>query len=158
MGTNIVLVVYLYSAASSSLMSRLSYAVVATLAFGVGLTTAVSTARATGPTVQLDNATFVGATVGSVSRFLGIPFAQPPWVPSAFEVITHRHVAIRNQNWGLAISLTGANGAIYGNSERDGIWSCMPTTENYSSCHQRFGSNFHRLHRERSLECHYTLE
>ncbi|ETW82195.1 Esterase/Lipase [Heterobasidion irregulare TC 32-1] len=59
-------------------MSRLSYAVVATLAFGVGLTTAVSTARATGPTVQLDNATFVGATVGSVSRFLGIPFAQPP--------------------------------------------------------------------------------
>ncbi|KAF8993495.1 carotenoid ester lipase precursor [Cyathus striatus] len=30
------------------------------------------------PTVALDSATFTGATSGSVSKFLGIPFAQPP--------------------------------------------------------------------------------
>jgi acetylcholinesterase len=30
------------------------------------------------PTVTLDNGTFTGTTSGSVSRFLGIPFAQPP--------------------------------------------------------------------------------
>ncbi|KAI0060995.1 carotenoid ester lipase precursor [Artomyces pyxidatus] len=30
------------------------------------------------PTVQLDHATFTGFTTGNVSRFLGIPYAQPP--------------------------------------------------------------------------------
>jgi hypothetical protein len=30
------------------------------------------------PTVTLDDGTFTGATSGSVSQFLGIPFAQPP--------------------------------------------------------------------------------
>ena len=30
------------------------------------------------PTVTLDNGTFTGTTLGSVSQFLGIPFAQPP--------------------------------------------------------------------------------
>ena len=30
------------------------------------------------PTVTLDNGTFMGTTSGSVSQFLGIPFAQPP--------------------------------------------------------------------------------
>lgn len=33
------------------------------------------------PTVQLDNATFIGLSSGQVSSFLGIPFAQPPCVP-----------------------------------------------------------------------------
>ncbi|KAK0460036.1 carotenoid ester lipase precursor [Desarmillaria tabescens] len=32
----------------------------------------------TGPTVTLDSATFTGTTSGVVSKFLGIPFAQPP--------------------------------------------------------------------------------
>ncbi|KAF9007463.1 carotenoid ester lipase precursor [Cyathus striatus] len=32
----------------------------------------------TGPTVTLDNATFTGLASGTVSQFLGIPFAQPP--------------------------------------------------------------------------------
>lgn len=31
-----------------------------------------------GPTVKLDSATVTGTTFGSVSKFLGIPFAQPP--------------------------------------------------------------------------------
>lgn len=30
------------------------------------------------PTVTLDSGTFAGTTSGSVSQFLGIPFAQPP--------------------------------------------------------------------------------
>ncbi|KDQ62130.1 hypothetical protein JAAARDRAFT_203342 [Jaapia argillacea MUCL 33604] len=39
---------------------------------------AAPTSRATGPTVTLDNATFIGVSAGTVSKFLGIPFAQPP--------------------------------------------------------------------------------
>lgn len=35
-----------------------------------------------GPTVTLDNGTFTGLVSGPVSQFLGIPFAQPPWVIS----------------------------------------------------------------------------
>jgi len=34
------------------------------------------------PTVILDNATFTGLNSGSVVQFLGIPFAQPPYVAS----------------------------------------------------------------------------
>jgi len=30
------------------------------------------------PTVQLDSATVTGTSIGGVSKFLGIPFAQPP--------------------------------------------------------------------------------
>ncbi|KAK0222165.1 carotenoid ester lipase precursor [Armillaria fumosa] len=41
------------------------------------VTSAVISSRA-GPTVTLDSATFTGTTSGSVSKFLGIPFAQPP--------------------------------------------------------------------------------
>ena len=32
------------------------------------------------PEIQVDAATFVGASYGSVDGFLGIPFAKPPWV------------------------------------------------------------------------------
>ena len=32
------------------------------------------------PTVTLDNGTFTGTASGNVSRFLGVPYAQPPWV------------------------------------------------------------------------------
>jgi len=32
-----------------------------------------------GPTVKLGDATFVGANLGTAQRFLGIPFAQPPY-------------------------------------------------------------------------------
>ncbi|TFY81774.1 hypothetical protein EWM64_g2237 [Hericium alpestre] len=39
---------------------------------------AAPTSRAAIPTVELDNATFVGQASGSVNKFLGIPFAQPP--------------------------------------------------------------------------------
>ncbi|KAL0960577.1 hypothetical protein HGRIS_005611 [Hohenbuehelia grisea] len=35
-------------------------------------------ARAAVPTVKLDAATVTGVSSGSVSKFLGIPFAQPP--------------------------------------------------------------------------------
>ncbi|THH21429.1 hypothetical protein EW146_g170 [Bondarzewia mesenterica] len=59
-------------------MSRILSAAVALLACQLGLTVAMPTARATSPTVRLDNGTFVGTTSGSVSKFLGIPFAQPP--------------------------------------------------------------------------------
>ena len=31
------------------------------------------------PTVELDNATVFGTTDGTVTQFLGIPFAQPPY-------------------------------------------------------------------------------
>ncbi|KAK0185686.1 carotenoid ester lipase precursor [Armillaria mellea] len=41
------------------------------------VTSAVISSRA-GPTVTLDSATFTGTTSGTVSKFLGIPFAQPP--------------------------------------------------------------------------------
>lgn len=32
------------------------------------------------PTVTLDSATVTGITSGSTNQFLGIPFAQPPYV------------------------------------------------------------------------------
>ena len=32
------------------------------------------------PTVELDNGTFVGVRKGAINRFLGIPFAEPPYV------------------------------------------------------------------------------
>lgn len=32
------------------------------------------------PTVTLDNATVTGAASGSINSFLGIPYAQPPYV------------------------------------------------------------------------------
>jgi len=35
-------------------------------------------------TVILDNATFTGLDSGSVVEFLGIPFAQPPYVQRRF--------------------------------------------------------------------------
>ncbi|PBK95732.1 carotenoid ester lipase precursor [Armillaria gallica] len=41
------------------------------------VTSAVISSRAA-PTVTLDSATFTGTTSGAVSKFLGIPFAQPP--------------------------------------------------------------------------------
>lgn len=34
--------------------------------------------RQLGPTVQLDNAIFVGLNSGPVNQFLGVPFARPP--------------------------------------------------------------------------------
>lgn len=34
--------------------------------------------RDLGPTVQLDDATFVGVPGVGISKWLGIPFAQPP--------------------------------------------------------------------------------
>ena len=34
------------------------------------------------PTVQLDRATVIGSTNGSVTSYMGIPFAEPPYVPS----------------------------------------------------------------------------
>ncbi len=42
------------------------------------LATRIICLEATVPTVALDNGTFTGITSGSVSQFLGIPFAQPP--------------------------------------------------------------------------------
>ncbi|ETW78802.1 Esterase/lipase/thioesterase [Heterobasidion irregulare TC 32-1] len=59
-------------------MSRFLRTAAVLLALEAGLTVAAPTARATGPTVKLDNGTFVGTTSGSVSKFLGIPFAQSP--------------------------------------------------------------------------------
>ena len=63
---------------SGPTMSRFLRAAAVLLALEAGLTVAAPTARATGPTVKLDNGTFVGTTSGSVSKFLGIPFAQSP--------------------------------------------------------------------------------
>lgn len=39
-------------------------------------------ASAIGSTVKLDNGTFTGISAAGVSQFLGIPFAQPPYVGS----------------------------------------------------------------------------
>ncbi len=44
------------------------------------LTGAITADGSTAPTVQLDTATVVGTQSGSVDSFLGIPFAQPPYV------------------------------------------------------------------------------
>ncbi len=46
----------------------------------LSLTGAVTTDGPIAPTVQLDAATVVGTRNGSVDSFLGIPFAQPPYV------------------------------------------------------------------------------
>ncbi|KAA1472212.1 carotenoid ester lipase precursor [Dentipellis sp. KUC8613] len=53
-------------------------AALAALLLVVGPADALPTTRASGPTVQLDNGTFIGQASGKVNKFLGIPFAQPP--------------------------------------------------------------------------------
>ena len=50
-------------------MNRRAFLILAT--YFIGLAVAL-------PTVTLDHGTFTGTTSGSVSRFFGIPFAQPP--------------------------------------------------------------------------------
>ena len=41
---------------------------------------AAATTHAPGPIVTLDTGTFIGATADGVNKFLGIRFAQPPFV------------------------------------------------------------------------------
>ena len=41
-------------------------------------TAAAAIRRADGPVINLDYATFEGASAGGVEKFLGIPYAQPP--------------------------------------------------------------------------------
>ncbi|EGN97919.1 hypothetical protein SERLA73DRAFT_109200 [Serpula lacrymans var. lacrymans S7.3] len=48
------------------------------LAVHLGVTAAGPLSKRAAPTVTLDSATVTGSTSGSVSQFLGIPFAQPP--------------------------------------------------------------------------------
>jgi hypothetical protein len=53
----------------------------------VGLCAVISILLATpvnggGPTVQLDNGTFIGTASNGTNQFLGIPYAQPPSVMS----------------------------------------------------------------------------
>lgn len=48
------------------------------LALQFSIVAATPLSRGLLPTVNLDNATFTGVTLGRVSSFLGIPFAQPP--------------------------------------------------------------------------------
>ena len=49
--------------------------------FVVGAAVAVQTVMyvAPGPSVQLDDGTFIGTSDGVVDRFLGIPFGKPPY-------------------------------------------------------------------------------
>ena len=55
---------------------RLSLHIIPTLLSGyVALVAAISKA---GPSVTLDNGTFVGTLDGTANKFLGIPFAKPP--------------------------------------------------------------------------------
>ncbi|KAI0060458.1 carotenoid ester lipase precursor [Artomyces pyxidatus] len=49
-----------------------------TLLLGGRCVGASPSARGFAPTVKLDNGTFTGVASGSVNKFLGIPFAQPP--------------------------------------------------------------------------------
>lgn len=46
----------------------------------IGAALAVPMAKRASPSVQLDDGTFVGTSDGVVDRFLGIPFAKPPYV------------------------------------------------------------------------------
>jgi len=48
------------------------------LFLGLALVGSVVAAPLAAPTVQLDSATVTGVNDGGVSKYLGIPFAQPP--------------------------------------------------------------------------------
>ena len=45
---------------------------------GAPLLLANTSSSASGPTVTLDQATVLGTTNGSVTSYIGIPYAQPP--------------------------------------------------------------------------------
>ncbi len=48
------------------------------------VSSAVLNGTPAGPSVTVDNATVLGTTNGSVTSYIGIPYAQPPCVASPF--------------------------------------------------------------------------
>jgi hypothetical protein len=44
------------------------------------VTSAATTSGPTVPTITLDKGVFTGASVGSTKQYLGIPYAEPPYV------------------------------------------------------------------------------
>ena len=67
---------HLFSVAVMALLRGLLVAI----CFATATVLAVPSIRATGPIVTLDAGTFIGTTASGVDMFLGIPFAQPPFV------------------------------------------------------------------------------
>jgi hypothetical protein len=78
------------------------------------------------PTVMLDSATVTGISSGSVKQFLGIPFAQPPYVP----LIDQHHCFTLTEMQDRKPSLPGPamSTAIYHQFLCHRIRSRMPTT------------------------------
>ncbi len=68
------------------------------------------------PTVTLDNATVVGYTNNSVTSFMGIPFAEPPYVLSPILRVPLAHIwncsSLGNLRLRLPKPITSYNGTI----------------------------------------------
>ena len=54
----------------------------------LNLVQAVPASKRASPAIVLDDGTFTGTTTGTVDKFLGIPFAQPPLVILSFHPVT----------------------------------------------------------------------
>lgn len=61
----------------AALLSLLSLCL-SPLLFSTTSVEAIPTSKRANPTIQLDEGTFTGTTTGTIDKFLGIPFAQPP--------------------------------------------------------------------------------
>ena len=61
---------------------------------------AVPAKHATHPIVTLDEGTFIGKTANGTNMFLGIPFAQPPYVVGFGSALYHHWLTVRTDRIG----------------------------------------------------------
>lgn len=86
------------------------------------------------PTIKLDNGTFTGTTdaLTGTNRFLGIPFAQPPWAICDYwenGIVYALYIFQRRE---FTISTPTILASVWRDFFRCFLWTGMPTTE-----HQR---------------------
>lgn len=80
------------------------------------------------PTVQLDNATFIGTSDGTVDKFLGMPYVKPPYVspPTIYvDTLANRRTWDISQHWRSTIPPSDSERPIHRNTRSHRIWTVL---------------------------------